>query len=163
MKIFYILLFSIININNIYSFTLFSNIPLPPSYIKHIEYNTAFKSLSSWTLANKRKYTNDIIWLTKSKSLYKKAVMIGIYDQTEILNYICYLEVLNEEKNNIILKLQNIFNNPKNDINDDYNLGIALKSYATENKLLINDDELKHINDGKYFLTIMYYSLFSCT
>lgn len=163
MKILYKLVLIVLNIYKTYSFTLYANIPLPPSSIKHIEYYTAFKALNNWSVVDKRKYTNDVFWLVKSKSLYPQAVMIGIYNNNDILNYICYLEVVNQEKNNILLKLQNIFNNPMNEISDDYNLIFSLKNYARENKLLINDDQLKNINDGKYFLTIMYYSFISCS
>lgn len=162
MKFIYKILIIFINIFSVSSFSVMS-IPQPPSSIKHIEYSTAYSSLNKWCLINKRKITTDIMWLTRSKSIYPRAIMLGIYDHRDFLNFICYLEVLKEEDNNILLKLQNVFSNPLNNLDDDYNLILSLKNYAWQNNLLINDDELKNINDGRYFLTVMYYSFISCS
>ena len=137
----------------------------PSAHIKHIEYSTAYNALNKWSIANKRRYMTDMIWLTKckSKSTYQTSIMLGLYNSDNILNYICYLEILKEKEDINILKLQNIFSNPLNKEYDDYNLILSLKQYSIKNKLLINDDNLKKIHDGRYFLTVMYYSFISCS
>lgn len=146
------------------SFTsMIIDLPNPPSAIKHINYYYATNALHKWSIIDNKKSINNILWLEKSKGVYPKAAMIGIYSCDEILNYICYLEVLEKINNKQIFKIQNVFSNPLYNMRDDYNLIIGLKEYSKLNDILIDDYELKNIYNSRYFLTILYYSLISCS
>lgn len=157
-----LLLFIYINTStSVSAFMTMQLYPKPPSLIKHLNYNDVLHTLEKWSIVSKKKSCEDIIWINNSNNFYPKAAIIGIYGHNEMLNYICCMQVLKEEPR--LFKLINVFYNPMNDMIDDYNLILSLKSYCQNNNVLLDDNELRYINNGRYLLTMLYYSFISCS
>ena len=86
-------------------------------------------------------------------------MLLGIYnsdDKNNILNYICFLRKTSYKS----YKLINIFSNPANDLQDDNILFDNLLLFCNENDSTIDFENLKKIDDKKYYLTYIYKYLF---
>ena len=146
----------IINILNCYSF----NIPVlrfnnKNSNICELNYNNVYTSFYKWSSENKQsqpKIIEDTLWLSKNRFI-NPTIIIGVYNDTYNLNYICLIRRLSPEN----YKILNIFANPSNNLEDDIELFKNLFEFAINNGFKLNTDKLSDIDKSKYLLTYLYY------
>ena len=145
----------IINILNCYSF----NIPVlrfnnKNSNICELNYNNVYTSFYKWSSENKQsqpKIIEDTLWLSKNRFI-NPTIIIGVYNDTYNLNYICLIRRLSPEN----YKILNIFANPSNNLEDDIELFKNLFEFAINNGFKLNTDKLSDIDKSKYLLTYLY-------
>ena len=146
----------LINILNCYSF----NIPVPcfnnkGSNICELNYNNVYSSFYKWSNENKQsqpKIIEDTLWLSKHRFI-NPTIIIGVYNDTYNLNYICLIRRLSPEN----YKILNIFANPSNNLEDDLELFKNLFEFAINNGFKLNTDKLSDIDKSRYLLTYLYY------
>jgi len=127
-----------------------------------LNYNNVYTSFHNWCQYNEGKYhkkiIDDTLWLNKNRYI-SSSLLLGIYnsdDKNNILNYICFLRKTSYKS----YKLINIFSNPANDLQDDNILFDNLLLFCNENDSTIDFENLKKIDDKKYYLTYIYKYLF---
>jgi len=146
----------LINILNCYSF----NIPVlrfnnKGSNISELNYNNVYTSFYKWSNENKQsqpKIIEDTLWLSKNRFI-NPTIIIGVYNDTYNLNYICLIRRLSPEN----YKILNIFANPSNNLEDDLELFKNLFEFAINNGFKLNTDKLGDIDKSRYLLTYLYY------
>ena len=85
--------------------------------------------------------------------------MVGIYNSDDVNNLLNYVCLLRKTSYNTY-KILNIFPNPDNKINDDDILFNYLLLFCKENDASIDFENLKTIENSKYYLTYIYKYLF---
>ena len=146
----------LINILNCYSF----NIPVlrfnnKGSNICELNYNNVYSFFYKWSNENKQsqpKIIEDTLWLSKNRFI-NPTIIIGVYNDTFNLNYICLIRRLSPEN----YKILNIFANPSNNLDDDLELFKNLFEFAINNDFKLNMDKLSDIDKSRYLLTYLYY------
>jgi len=92
------------------------------------------------------------LWLSKYRFV-NPSIVIGVYNDTFNLNYICLLRRLSSTN----YKLLNIFANPSNNFDDDLQLLKNLFEFAINNDIKLNTDKLTEIDKSRYLLTYLFY------
>jgi len=131
--------------------------------ICNLNYNNVYSSFLNWSKSNidekhKKKIIDDTLWLNRNRYI-SSAILLGIYNSNEknnILNYICFLRKTSYNS----YKLLNIFSNPNNNLIDDSDLFENLIVFCNENDSNINFENLKYIDNQKYYFTYIYKYLF---
>jgi hypothetical protein len=122
-----------------------------------LNYNNVYSSFYKWSNENKEshpKIIDDTLWLSKNRFV-NPSIIIGVYNDTFNLNYICLLRRLSQTN----YKLLNIFANPANNFDDDLLLLKNLFEFAIYNDIKLNTDNLTEIDKSRYLLTyLLYYS-----
>jgi len=120
-----------------------------------LNYNNVYSSFYKWSNENKessQKIIDDTLWLSKYRFV-NPSIVIGVYNDTFNLNYICLLRRLSSTN----YKLLNIFANPSNNFDDDLQLLKNLFEFAINNDIKLNTDKLVEIDKSRYLLTYLFY------
>lgn len=120
-----------------------------------LNYNNVYSSFYKWSNENKessKKIIEDTLWLSKYRFV-NPSIVIGVYNDTFNLNYICLLRRLSSTN----YKLLNIFANPSNNFDDDLQLLNNLFEFAINNDIKLNTDKLTEIDKSRYLLTYLFY------
>jgi len=120
-----------------------------------LNYNNVYSSFYKWSNENKessQKIIDDTLWLSKYRFV-NPSIVIGVYNDTFNLNYICLLRRLSSTN----YKLLNIFANPSNNFDDDLQLLKNLFEFAINNDIKLNTDKLTEIDKSRYLLTYLFY------
>jgi hypothetical protein len=120
-----------------------------------LNYNNVYSSFYKWSNENKessQKIIEDTLWLSKYRFV-NPSIVIGVYNDTFNLNYICLLRRLSSTN----YKLLNIFANPSNNFDDDLQLFKNLFEFAINNDIKLNTDKLTEIDKSRYLLTYLFY------
>jgi hypothetical protein len=120
-----------------------------------LNYNNVYSSFYKWSNENKessQKIIEDTLWLSKYRFV-NPSIVIGVYNDTFNLNYICLLRRLSSTN----YKLLNIFANPSNNFDDDLQLLKNLFEFAINNDIKLNTDKLTEIDKSRYLLTYLFY------
>jgi hypothetical protein len=120
-----------------------------------LNYNNVYSSFYKWSNENKQsqpKIIEDTLWLSKNRFI-NPTIIIGVYNDTYNLNYICLIRRLSPEN----YKILNIFANPSNNLEDDLELFKNLFEFAINNGFKLNTDKLSDIDKSRYLLTYLYY------
>ena len=120
-----------------------------------LNYNNVYSSFYKWSNENKessQKIIEDTLWLSKYRFV-NPSIVIGVYNDTFNLNYICLLRRLSSTN----YKLLNIFANPSNNFDDDLQLLNNLFEFAINNDIKLNTDKLTEIDKSRYLLTYLFY------
>jgi hypothetical protein len=120
-----------------------------------LNYNNVYSSFYKWSNENKessQKIIDDTLWLSKYRFV-NPSIVIGVYNDTFNLNYICLLRRLSSTN----YKLLNIFANPSNNFDDDVQLLKNLFEFAINNDIKLNTDKLTEIDKSRYLLTYLFY------
>jgi hypothetical protein len=130
--------------------------------ICYLNYNNAYSSFYEWSKKNnltcQKKILDDTLWLNKHRFI-SSTVLVGIYnsdDVNNILNYICLLRKTSPNT----YKVLNIFSNPSNNLTDDNGLFNNLIYFCNKNDATIDFENLKNIDNSRYYLTYIYKYLF---
>jgi hypothetical protein len=125
------------------------------SNICALNYNNVYSYLYKWSKEHEESHSKiieDTLWLNKNRFI-SPGVIIGVYNDSFNLNYICLLRRLAPAN----YKILNIFANPSNNFDDDLLLLKNLFEFAIYNDIKLNTDKLNEIDKSRYFLTYMYY------
>jgi hypothetical protein len=130
--------------------------------ICYLNYNNAYSSFYNWKKNSDenhhKKILDDTLWLNKNRFI-SSTLLVGIYnsdDINNILNYICLLRKTSHNS----YKILNIFSNPINNLCDDEELFNNLICFCNENDATIDFENLKKINNSKYYYTYIFKYLF---
>jgi len=130
--------------------------------ICYLNYNNVYSSFYDWTKKSNLEYQNkildDTLWLNKNRFI-SSTVLVGIYNSDDVNNLLNYVCLLRKTSYNTY-KLLNIFPNPDNKLNDDDILFNYLLLFCKENDSSIDFENLKNIENSKYYLTFIYKYLF---
>jgi hypothetical protein len=130
--------------------------------ICYLNYNNVYSCFYDWSknsnLEYKQKILDDTIWLNKNRFI-SSTTLVGIYNSDDVNNLLNYVCLLRKTSYNTY-KILNIFPNPDNKINDDDILFNYLLLFCKENDASIDFENLKTIENSKYYLTYIYKYLF---
>ena len=98
------------------------------------------------------------MWLNKYRFI-SSTLLLGIYNSNDINNVLNYICLLRKTSPNTY-KVLNIFSNPSNNLTDDNALFDNLLYFCNDNDAIINFENLKNIDNSKYYLTYIYKYLF---
>jgi len=127
-----------------------------------LNYNNVYSSFYEWSKKNdmtcQKKILDDTLWLNRHRFV-SSTLLVGIYNSNCVnnkLNYICLLRKISPNT----YKVLNIFSNPSNNFTDDNELFDNLLYFCCDNDATINFENLKNIDNSKYYLTYVYKYLF---
>ena len=130
--------------------------------ICYLNYNNAYTLFYEWSRKNsltyQKKIVEDTLWLNKYRFI-SSTVLVGIYNSDDINNVLNYICLLRKTSLNTY-KVLNIFSNPSNNLTDDNALFDNLLYFCNDNDAIINFDNLRNIDNSKYYLTYIYKYLF---
>ena len=130
--------------------------------ICYLNYNNVYSCFYDWkknsNLEYQQKILDDTIWLNKNRFI-SSTVLVGIYNSDDVNNLLNYICLLRKTSYNTY-KILNIFPNPDNKLDDDDILFNYLLLFCKENDSSIDFENLKTIENSKYYLTYIYKYLF---
>lgn len=119
-----------------------------------LNYNNVYSSFYDWSNKDKtshEKIINNTLWLSKNRFI-NPSVVIGIHNKEAELNYVCLLRKTGLRR----FKIINIFANPSNDLDDDNLFFDNLLSFCTHNEYSLDVENLKNIDNNRYYLSYLY-------